>query len=823
LSNERRCFVMSRIMMAISLIVLTATGLGWAECQYIFPLAEQSGDDWVTAKWCTSEEARTNLMNGLSIFVDESGEIKTLWTLLFLEQGADFCNPYGLLTRLLNTEQMLYEVVYHRDNITIPKSSSEMDYAGFVVNRSEAGYEPVCTAEYEAQNPYPFGTTKLSQPHFTRMVPYRAATLVHEATHDDVDHISQDSVCISYVNLNDFSCIGKMGGGAFGTPFSDAYCAYLFNDCMAMTAPYWPRYVDPQTGAVYDCGSSVDIGFGMWNAQTNGVSFMLNSMDTFLKDPETNELYIQRYPGHGCGYVPLISWFAYDELSRVLKFKSWFCFLINPDYPERSKFWLDFFSKHFYADYSGLNSNYIVAPAWQPTFPCDKPCVPGAYLSGGALSCNEDYQPGNASINHFNFNLCRSITNDLPAQFTLTDIAKAADQFEQNKKDCISGVSTDYLCDVVIQTSDTLLELETNFKVEDMPGYFVPDTAVSDCERKYCQWRFDSSWAQTARESCYHWDDPLGCSKHLCGELGNDPTNFENFKMLLCRKGYFDNNGDPKAYATKDAGKCDQDYMDCVAQEAFQIWLASEECTLRDQPGDPYQFITHLPQLHALNLAASGLSYAGYQEACPNCQLHSCEAMQASCTSLMKDMASKLGEFLTHTAIPKQIVLKEQGMPTGPSIDPVIKPIERSLKTMVDIVARPYTDLLGYGNIVDQFLTVPEYQHASARALGHEAFFSIVGTRGFQKVFAKETLALYENATLRFDFNLNPEQSALLPALTEISTTRQRIEAPATLSLFESLATSSPETMFNFVQDVSHARTIGEINMLLDRVSAIDR
>jgi len=121
-----------------------------------------------------------------------------------------------------------------------------------------------------------------------------------------------------------------------------------------------------------------------------------------------------------------------------------------------------------------------------------------------------------------------------------------------------------------------------------------------------------------------------------------------------------------------------------------------------------------------------------------------------------------------------------------------MSPIDKSLKTIVEILAHPAGNQSLSQEIAKQFLTVPEYQNASARALGYQAFFSIYGTKGFRNIFPKETLGLYEGATLHFDFDLKPRQQELLPALTEMSTTRKRIEAPEILLALDTLSNSNP-------------------------------
>jgi hypothetical protein len=803
---------MRRILQVTLIVSMTILPYGLAladdTCQWTdYATDSQRMDDPITSYWCKSDEVYNHFKVELGLDYEEAS-----WNNLFFLSGSDTCSNGGPLTRLINAAWMLEAVWKNNDNITDPKPVA--NWAEYVYLRSgkdnTEGKDNTYLADCENKMATNGGdNTHLHLQFFQVSVPFRAAVLVHEATHEDAPHVYKASVCSILLYESAMNPYLRQKYCSY-----DTTCLQAFGKCMDM----WPA----------NCHTSVDIGFGLENATTKDTYYMLNATDTFVKDPATNELLIAQYAtsvGEVCSFVPLMSLYSYIELYNRINHYYDDCFLITPRDPVRSAYWTEFMNDFGYSLDGKIDP--ISTPAWiGDVWNCAQPCDPQDYLfPDGVFACNEKYQSGNKAINEANHALCEAANAAIAGNNnTKENNAQASKQFKNGKQECISGVSDEYLqtyCDEKIfnPTIQTLAQLDLNFTIDDKPGLFVPDGVYSSCAKEFCQERYQSVWTPQATQACYEWNDPLGCVDYFCGKLSDyNKDSVEYYQAILCRKSYFDSNGDAGAYAGKTSGKCNQDYMDCVAEKGVGQWLEAKAgglCNLSVSSSSAAPSF----QFHALDLATSGITYDQFTAACPNCQLHACEAKRAGCESFMNQLPDILGEFLALTRIPREVVLKEFGMPTPPRIDPEMSPIDRSLKTIVDLLAHPPGDQTLSEEIAKQFLTVPEYQNASARALGHEAFFSIYGTKGFRSIFPKETLGLYEGATLRFDFDLKPRQTELLPALTQMSLTRKRIEAPEILLALDTLSNSNPRGMFDYVNKIYRANSVREINVALDGLS----
>lgn len=775
---------MLRKILSAFLIMIALSPSVTESCPVTYVDASLTMDDPLTENWCHLAKSVDDFWYGLSL--DEESDF--WWPIYTDIQGSNLCDPYGTLSRLFNAAWMLYGIQWYRDNITLYQPTR--DWGAYVFDKSDDSYLADCSEEANATNfdYWIFGGPTYLHANFWRVsVPYRAATLVHEATHEDISHVSLASLC------------------------------WTSTLCYQEMSPYWP-------GA---CGSSVDIGFGMrqdhQNAQSMGIYFMHEVLDTFLKDPDTKELLIKQYSDTECGYVHFLSQHAFDEVHDSIISRYQNCFLITPDDPVRSDKWIEFFKEASYGinDYSYVLSNYMKPPAWNQTWPCAGPCMSQDYLPGGKFSCKEQYQPENKAINEYNSNLCQAASAEVSEGATATKIAQVTKKFKEDRKQCLSGVSDAYLkkrCSQAIAQASDLADLETEFKLDDDLMTLIPDSVFETCEQNYCEAKFDSAWVQPARTACYEWDDPHGCTERFCGKLSNfQVDSLEYFDSVQCRKKYFENSGKTWSTGASYAGKCKEEYMECVRekelQAAYQVWLdgrTADQCSLTDT-WSPYQY-------EALDLIGSGATYQDFIASHPDAKLGQCEGRFVGCSSLMKKLGAAMAELLELTEVPREAPLEDFGLP-APGSGPDIRPVERSLKVLAEKIAHPTGSKAALEQKIRQLVMLPEYQHAVAKALGIEAYFSLMGTKGLNKIFPRGILSLHNKAALRFDITLNPAQQAMLPALMEISETRKRIEAPETLLLLESLGSSKPQEMFALLQSVGGARSVSEINAALDGIS----
>ncbi len=766
---------MHRFILSVLLVVVLLSGSAFGDCPVTLKQADQQYDptmDYAMVwPWCTNQVHINNMWYGLRL----DWRADYWWSIW--QADSNYCNPYNGLTRLFNAAWFMLAIQWYRDNDTLPQVVTRW-WDDFIIAKADDSYAYTCTDDYVARN-YVGGDTYLSIPVWlTDVVAKRSGTLVHEAVHHD-------------------------------GPSHDYEIDWGFTDIEGNPVPPY----------------QADLAYGLYNSYSYTVYFLMQAIDTFLKDAESNRLIIQEYDGNRCGFIPFLNQFSFDDSRAraldVLEHK----FLCSPltgyvgtDRCEEveDEIWRWFEAWEFLRWYGTYGYE---GGRW----PCEEVCNTADYrLPDGKYACDEEINDANASVNLYNQIECSITLSNLPEYPTLDEIRAARENFANEKQVCTNVVSDKYLegyCSRLIRVAASVDDLEALYTLDDDPNVIIPDYAFEECVARFCQERYDQEWKADARDACYEWDDPLGCLDELCGRLVmalGDPDAQENyFNTVQCRRHYVEFGGSVEGYFDRleSMGKCEGLYTDCINDQAFDEWLEARtngECSLDD-------FLKALYQRYALKFLDDIDYDIGYDDFVahmkstdlPYTSLGECEAIKLLCEQTKEFNAGILSKFVAAEKFPSP------GSPVMQSA----KYLDRVTKQLADNLALPDASGLTAAEALKQ-ITQPENLHALSKLVGsRDAFFAVLGAKGFEKVFGSNTASYFETAEIQFHSELSPAQEELVPALAAHKKTRERAESEETGNFLKSIAQSDPGLLFNFMRDVHYTHNIDDVNMVLDELS----
>jgi hypothetical protein len=779
---------MSRVILSVLFLITFLASSALGVCTYT-PGDPYESMDNMHLEWCTNNTHRENLWNCLSL-----GEEEDFWLEQLALDGPWCSSPFGATTRLFNAQWFIGGVQWNRSNNTLSQSVS--DWYNYVCDRSPDGYKNVCGNTSPASNPQNSWEATILRPRFYETsVPVRGGLLVHEATHEDVRHCCSGST---------FDC--------------DAYC-----------------------GGSISCGDSVDWSYGLWNATGKEIDFLRHAISAYQKDAATNELIILEDPNTGdCGYIPLITEEARNDVNSRLWFLFNNCYVFNPLHPERHDFINSFDDPSFPHSLGWMLAQYpanLASRPWLssyegPRFPCEEICDPSDYLwPDGEHACNVAYNDQNAGINSWNWFQCGVINASVYHGAPASVINEAQQEWLITRKLCNCYVDGEYLeeycLDLIADGASSVDELEEFWDLDDEPCAWFPNSAINDCIKLYCQEEFDLGWINIARGMCYEWDDPLGCLDEVCGKLEDyDDESLEYFESLQCRRHYIEHYGNIDAYydELEGMGKCELMYTHCKNGEAMEEWLEAKqngECNLTPELGQSSMYQVHI--LNSLREINYDVVYDDLEQEY-SVSPGKCEAVQEMCEKISELNSRIAAKFLDVSEAPIPLP-EDPWIRSKFNIDIGMQQLAESIASptfaFTATAAAPTNNISGFTQkeAIHQLTHVPEYLHALSDALGKDAFFGLYGGKGLEKIFGEETALHFPTAEIQFGFELTPEQELLLPEFNLHKETRERIESSEILEILEALAISDPERLFNFMKDVYHAPSIEDLNTKLDELT----
>ena len=752
---------------------------GWLE-------GAESMDDVMIAHWCGADAAVNAQHYWDSLQLGEEGEY---WNnQAALEGGLNCSNPNTHLIRLYNAAAAIDATYANLTNQTLPHQASfALNWLAYFVHpRSQDGYTATCTCcgsppctqcTKRATNPSSSGSpTQLHYAFFWNLqAPVRGSTLVHEATHEDVHHLSDDA------------------------------CA---------------------------AGGSCDDKYGNYNAQTVQMNFLDRAIRAYQKNPSTGELRVANYGEERCGYLPFMSPAARVQASDTIRTKLDLHFETGGTFgPPGMTFYA---STEDLWDYDG---NTWLVDTWENAFwRCDNLCQPGDYLPGGKHACNEDYQVGNAAINQVNYAACTTAQSSIQAGVTPSQWAQAQQAFFIANKDCIPGVSDAYLkqyCGGLSAGASNVGQIEAGWELPDQPGYFDSGEALTSCVRTYCDQKFSPTWINQARAACYEWDDPgYGCLDELCGDLetlkaSKGASSLEYFLGVQCRRHYIENDGNSFAYFTEqeEDDSCIRRFVDCKNRKAFDTWVAARAagtCSLAS-PGTTGWTASSEGryQIAAARVVGSLSDWAAYQGMFESAKIDDCMALLNMCESSRELLAKISAEVVAGSSRPYNI----STLLDKPNPSPWARyrsPVEANMRGLALLAVSsstggPFTAR----EAAHRLASSPEMQHALSLALGKENFFAGFGTRDLEPIFGTEALTRYASAAVTIEASAEAKVKEALTRLADFKKTRERCESKATADLLSAAAAKLTQAqLFGLVKSLANASSAAELEAALDQAAA---
>jgi hypothetical protein len=727
-----------------------------------------SMDNDIIQYWCSSNAGANRQYYWDSLYL---GEEEDYW-----DQPLDCADPNQHYIRMLNAAASLQAVHRSLQNTSLP------DQATWAYNflddhvwpRSTHGYDTTCeccgTLGSNPDAPSTGATTLYYQFFWSLSAPERACVLVHEATHDDVGHESDD------------------------------YC---------------------------DAGGSCDTMYGAYNAQTMEIYCLDQAIRAYQKDFTTNQLKVANLGKDVCGWLPFLSPAARESSSTRMRTK-----LDNNFYG--SYFGPASVNFHYqHSDEPGWGGHVWDVDEWgYARWGCAKFCTPSNYKGSGAKACNEQYQDGNAAINQANYDLCTAANAKLPAGLTQAQYHQAMLELYYGVKACIPGVSDAYLAQYCTQVSAgaaNVNALEAAWQLPDQPGYFDSEVAMIECQRTYCDNKFQTSWVQTARTACYEWDDPsFGCMKELCGDLAALKTTYgdtskEYFMAVQCRRHYIENGGDSQSYFDYQhpGDVCRHAYVECKNSLAYDAWAklkASGGCSLYSVGSLPSQAgMYSFSALADLDL----LDYSKWSASHPAVPIDKCVQIEKMCDAARALAAKVVSETILASKLPYAIS-KLVDKPNPSPYDKYRSPVDANMRGLAEIAAGSQLLRGKTPKAARQALaTTPEMLHSLSLGLGKNNFFAAFGTKDLARVFGGAVLTKYAGAQVKIDDGADAALKSALGNLDTFRKTRERCESQATADLFSTAAAKlTGAQLFGLLQGITKAGSASELEAALDQVAA---
>jgi hypothetical protein len=730
-----------------------------------------SMDNDIIKYWCSGAPAST------------SANVQYYWDSLYLgeddywEQPLDCADPNQHYIRLLNAAAALQAIFRSLQNTSRPSQSAwAYNYLDdFVWPHSTNSYTADCDYDTIASNPdWPStGSTILHYQFFwKRSAPIRASTLVHEATHDDVGHESDDSC---------------------------------------------PR------------GGSCDVMYGLYNAQTMQINSLDQMVRAYQKNFATNELEVANLGSDTCGFLPFLSPAARVEASTLIRDKIDNNFTSSAFGPPGMCYQYTSDPKQKYGDYKWLVDGEGYEHArWD----CAKICKLADFMPNGAKACNEQWQTGNTAVNQANYATCTDANAKVAAGLTPQQYTKAVLDFYWALKPCIPGVSDAYLtqyCSGLSASASNVTSIEAGWTLPDQVGYFDSDAAMVDCQRTYCDQKFQASWVTTARTACYEWDDPgFGCMKEMCGDLAALKTSYgdtskEYFMAVQCRRHYFENGGDTQAYVDQQQVEdvCKKVYVECKNSEAYAAWAKGKgagTCSL---------FVAGLPVPSAgqYNLAAladmDSMDYTTFNASHATAPIDKCVSAQKLCEAARALAAKLVSETILASKQPYAI----SSLLNKPNPSPYTtyrSPIDANMRGLAEVAAGSQMRRAVTPKAARRFLAAtPEMLHSLSLGMGKNNFFATFGTKNLERVFGAAALTKYAGAQIKIDDSADAALKTALQNADAFRKTRERCESQATSDLLATAAGKLTRAqLYGFMQAITKADSAAQLDAALDQIGA---
>lgn len=771
-------------------------------------------DDVYAAVWCGTpnpSEISASYASALRLGINAE-----YWEEQWRIEGGNVCRPLTTGNRLFNATAFMEELWLNRGNSTLAAQNGSLHWLVDYIHRDSKGYVNTCRLWSEnvpgsgviASNPRNDDPTELhARFYWEQTVAERAATLVHENAHESSYH------------LDDNPC----GVGSCDRRFQ--------------VPNLWPFEVEhnAQTWNIWFLGEAVDT-YRRDPSDPYGRLQIVN-LGTVLSDPGQDEI---------CGYWPMLSPAArfWAVQTMQAKLTRSFVFPTAPaQFPAYAR--VQPTAVPLY-DYGG--NEYAVDRAWDARWTCGHICDPADYdfAAGGRYACNEDHQSGNAERNLRRRLLCESIETQIAGGVSREEWETLRLGFGSPDNPgaipCIPGYSNAFLdayCDRRIAAAGDVHDIGGGWNLPDPAGYVDTDFQVRQCEWEYCAGQFDPQWLVDARTNCFEWSDtsPPDCLNALCGDLAaiasrEGPVSRAYFDAVHCRKTLLEGFAQV-TLPDPPSGVCDEAYRGCRVDQAYEQWRAARlqgYCSL--VPAAPATTlaldITPLPlpvpppviALPDLVLdSIRVLDYAAFQARFPGVAVDRCEARLSLCEASAEKAAEVAAKFVAVSEVPERLLLPNV-LPEGLPIDILLPEVDANVRKLAEVVVDgPDESGLTPEEALRRLMSIPEAQHALTHALGKEAYFALFGVEGRLPVFGAEVVEAFAEPVLRFDFELNQAQQALLPSLVAVSQVRARIASPETTVLIEQAATLAEQPVFyDFVRSTANAADTGELNMLLDQL-----
>jgi len=397
-----------------------------------------------------------------------------------------------MLSRLLNAAFIVDRVQLHAKHYGlalsvkgIPSGDYERGYWwSFVSQYGTDEWEPTCdTDDYNASygyssadwyyTLYPTGAYRYSAAN-------RASTLVHETTHEDVDHIAED-------------------------------------DCSPATV-------------------SCDSAYGVYNANTMQINFLLDAVTTFKTVGGTNGVKRMVVKSDSmCGFVP---YFSDVEMTSMMA---------------RAESVAERFATPAVLPLWEVAAS-TAASIWTCT-DCDASVWdfdPGLCVQ---TACNEIINDMNKQINATNKELCYAFNDALTDLQGPDDVYNAKVALDSATLVCAGPSEAGSLayCAQQVELADTVADLDTC-------GWLNTTWSSSygklACVETFCKEKFDEAGGPEWMDG----NDPFGCMDYLCGDACTAEESTE-----LCRFAYLYFEGDPEEFSpTCEFRGCGQFIPGCV-------------------------------------------------------------------------------------------------------------------------------------------------------------------------------------------------------------------------------------------------------------------
>jgi hypothetical protein len=768
-----------------------------------------SGDLWMSERWCGAYQGGMLEVvepDDRGIIIEAIVDHMRLFPLyalvwaLFVED-APRCLPASWAGRFFNGAWATELVGIQRDNdvldhvaspvATLPDGAEVRYWLGQYVRSytRDNGWVWRCLADGDVpdddwmvfgSNPDDDGPLKVYYPWFwVASVISRAATLVHEASHEFSGHIG------------------------------DGQC---FN------------------------GGSCDERFMWANAQTFDIIFRSQAIDAYDRRLGERTLEVANYGHEVCGYVPFMpDQLRFTQVHEIRAKLNTVFHYISPlsDWPASA--FIDPAPGSLYdlADEPGGQAGmvYRVDVVNGARWPCGWLCDESDYTfspgpGSGALACNEDYQPENAQVNAFNRGACEVVNERIAQGVTPQQRGGLYVDLLTTLRDCIPGVSeafVDSVCADLRAGAATVDDIEAGWSIPDQGWYFDAEAAIAACQAQWCAGRDRIGWAAAARAACFEWDDPGGCLAHQCGDLAvlaaeHGRESVVYLQAVVCRASAL---GREVVGATGETSMCGAAFERCLIEDryldAWQAQLAGGACWSQTtgvvDGADPLH-VHHRADLGSVGVEPWLAADEGPALATSGCFLDAitCEAQAAALAGITAKLVRERAAARPSWAGPP---LPDPWRERAGRLDEEIIAAFVSLADTLDDGADP----AALADRVERLAHSPEARRSAAEQVGHDLWFAMGGERFAPGVFAPAIIARFTGPNAQADphgVDLDGADPALVQAVGTMRSIATRLHGEAGRALFDAATGLPPAVWYRRALALRGARTTEALDEALD-------